>query len=71
MKIFMENIRQNWMLIAFMTTMVLWYGSVNSRLNSVEAKQQEQATLSEKINQLVTDVAVIKNDVSTIKSRLK
>lgn len=67
----MEEIRRNWMLIGFIAAIILWYGNVNSRLNSVEAKQEEQATLSEKINQLVTDVAVIKNDVSTIKSRVK
>lgn len=71
MKIFMENIRQNWMLIAFMTTMVLWYGSVNSRLNSVEAQQLEQATIQEKVDVLVTDVAVIKSESKTTNKSLE
>lgn len=67
----MEEIRRNWMLIGFIAAMILWYGNVNSRLTAVEASQVEQATLSEKINLLLTDVAVIKNDVSTIKGILK
>ena len=67
----MEEIRRNWMLIGFIAAMILWYGNVNSRLTAVEASQVEQNTLNEKINQLLTDVAVIKNDVSTIKGILK
>lgn len=67
----MEEIRRNWMLIGFIAAIILWYGNVNSRLTAVEASQVEQITLNEKINQLLTDVAVIKNDVSTIKGILK
>ena len=67
----MEELKKNWIIASFVAAMILWYGNVNARLNSVEAKQAEQATLSEKINQLLTDVAVIKNDVSTIKGILK
>lgn len=56
----MEEVRKNWMIITFMAAMILWYGNTNSRLNAVEAQQIEQATVSEKVDALITDVAVIK-----------
>lgn len=68
---FVKTLKEAWFLIAFIVFMVLWYGSVNTRLEAVETKQLEQQAILDKINQLVIDVAVIKNDVATIKEVLK
>lgn len=56
----LDEIKKNWMLIGFVAMMILWYGNTNSRLTAVEAQQVEQATVSEKVDTLITDVAVIK-----------
>lgn len=66
-----ENIKSYWVLIAFITSLVLWYGSVNYRLNQVEAKYDELKVVIQSVNKLTTDIAVIKNDVSYIKERVK
>lgn len=60
-----DQIRKNWMMLVFISGMILWYGNTNSRLTAVEAQQIEQATIEEKVDQLITDVAVIKNILST------
>lgn len=67
----LENIKSYWVLIAFITSLVLWYGSVNHRLNQVEAKYDELKVVIQSVNKLTTDIAVIKNDVSYIKERVK
>ena len=73
-----EQISKGWFLIVFIISMVLWYADTNSKLNTVFAQQAEQQEQIDKIiiilettNQLKIDVAVIKNDVATIKNNLK
>lgn len=58
----LEELKKNWMLIGFVAMMILWYGNTNSRLTAVEAQQVEQATVQEKVDILITDVAVIKSE---------
>lgn len=67
----LTQIRDRWFMFAFLISMVLWYGSVNSRLNGVEAKQQEQAQIVDDVISLKIDVAVIKSTVLDIKDILK
>ena len=62
---FLEKLKSNWIILAFVVGVILWYGNTNSRLTAVEAQVQETITSgqtdSEKISQLVIDVAVIKS----------
>jgi len=64
-------IRENWMILVLITTMVIWYANVNSRLNTLEKTQAQQQVTLDKVNTLITDIAVIKSNVETIKENLK
>lgn len=50
--------------------LVVWYANVNTRLDTVEAKQKDQQVTLDKIDQLSIDMAVVKNDVSYIKQTI-
>lgn len=67
----LKQMKDNWLVYAFLISMVLWYGSTNSRLQSVEAEQKEQKTTLQKLDQLIIDVAVVKTDVKYIKDEVK
>ena len=60
----MENIfsqlKSNWVVFSLVVSLVLWYGNTNTRIEAIEAKQIEQATLQDKLNKLITDVEVLK-----------
>lgn len=71
MEHFLKQLKDNWIVYGFLIAMILWYGSTNTRLDSVEAEQKTQKTTFEKLDQLVIDVAVVKNDVGYIKAKLK
>lgn len=64
-----QEIRENWMILGFIVAMILWYGSVNSRITAVEAKQIDQQTLVEKINQIQADVSFIRGQLSKLNNK--
>jgi hypothetical protein len=66
-----DDIRNNWAILVFICAMIIWYANTNARLNSVEAEQEDYSTIFEKINQMAIDMAVVKNDVSIIKTNLQ
>lgn len=68
MENFLKQIRDNWILLAFLVAMILWYGRVDSRLTILEAAGKDQADLLTKISQIQVDVAFIKGQ---IKNKLK
>ena len=60
-----------WFILGFIVVVTIWYANVNSRLNAIETKQQEDESALVQLMTLKTDVAVIKADVSWIKERLR
>lgn len=66
-----KQLKENWFIYAFIAGLILWYGNINNRVDAVEAKQAEQQTTIEKIDQLLIDMAVIKTDISYIKEKVK
>lgn len=70
MESFTNQLKSNWLILAFIVSMILWYGNVNARLSSVEAKQVEYEELSDVIGDLKLDVGVIKSTVIDIKERI-
>lgn len=73
-----EYLKKNWVVLVFIVSLIMWYTTTNSRLDGLEAKADEQSVLIEKVNQLLTETAVIKSvqiqqskDIEFIKSRLQ
>jgi hypothetical protein len=65
------QIKSSWFLMAFITSLTIWYANTNSRLTNVEAKVIEQSTLQEQLSELKTTVAVIGSNVDFIKQRVR
>lgn len=65
-----KQLKDKWFLIVFLAGLILWYGSTNSRLNAVEAKVADQQNTIEQIADIKVDIAVIKTNVSYIKTQL-
>jgi len=71
MKTVIEDIKNNWTLIAFMCAMVIWYANTNSRLKAIEEVNAEQESTLEIISNMKTDIAVMKTDISYIKEKVE
>lgn len=71
----LKQIRDNWIILAFLVGVVLWYGNINNRISKVEADSLSQQTTIEKVDtkttQIQIDVASIKATVKSINDRLK
>lgn len=68
---FIDKVQKDWVLIAFAVSMVMWFANTNSRLATVEKAQADQVTVNDKIDQLVLDTALIRQDVGYIKEKIK
>lgn len=71
MKTAIEELKGNWVLIAFVGAMIIWYANVSLRLNNVEAQAEENKTTLGVVLEMRTDLAVMKNDIGYIKDRIK
>jgi hypothetical protein len=67
----LKSLKENWMIIGLIATMIIWYANTNSRLTAVEQKQVAQQATLDKVDTLITDLAVIKANVEFIKERIK
>lgn len=70
MDTFLKKLKEVWYIIVMICGLVVWYANVNTRLDTVEAKQKDQQVTLDKIDQLSIDMAVVKNDVSYIKQTI-
>jgi hypothetical protein len=71
MKRMVEDIKNNWVLLAFVCAIIIWYANTNSRLSTVEAEVSEVESTLQTINDIKTDIAVMKTDIGYIKGRVK
>lgn len=67
----LQKIKDNWLIIVFFVSLIIWYTNVGARLNAVEAKVLEQETTVQKIDQIQVDLAVVKNSVEFIKKQVE
>lgn len=66
-----EDIKNNWVLIAFIGAIIIWYADTNNRLTTVEADVNEVQSILEVINDIKTDIAVMKTDIVYIKDKVR
>lgn len=66
----LKQLRENWVIWAFLTSAVIWYANINHRLADAEEKITQQEKVVESINQINLDVAVIKTQVVDINKKL-
>jgi hypothetical protein len=71
MEKFLDQLRNNWVIILFLGTVVMSWTMFSSRLTQAEEDIKDLKTLAQQLNQQATDIAVIKTDVGYIKTRLK
>lgn len=72
-----KELKDIWYLILAVMSLTIWYANVNSRLSTVEAKQEEQKNIVEEINQLkIYNATIIQKqdfmaeDIKYIKQRI-
>lgn len=74
---FIEQIKKNWILLAFVASNIVWYANMSFRMNAVEATNNQQDADISQISEIKTDIAVmsetlgsVREDVSFIKNHL-
>lgn len=67
----LKYLKSNWILIAFIGSLVIGWTTFNSRLASAEIKITELQVVVAQINQIQVDIAVIKQDITWIKKNVK
>jgi hypothetical protein len=67
----LKQIRENWLLFAFVGGLIVWYSGVNARLTEAEQDIRDLKILVQEINEIQTSVAVIQANVEFIKSKLE
>lgn len=69
-----KKIQSVWFLFVPLVLLIIWYANTNSRISAVEAKQTSfetsQQQYFDKMDQLITDMAVVKTDVGYIKKEI-
>ena len=63
----LQDIKDNWMLVLFVGSLIVGWTTLSNRLTHVEAQEQETKTALQSIQQIEIDIATIKKDVEYIK----
>ncbi len=66
----LKKLQENWVILVFLASLVIWFANTNSRLGALEVKADTQTQTQVDINNIKIDVAVVKNTVLDIKARL-
>ena len=64
-----KEIRNNWLIIVFIASLIVGWTTSNNRLTAVEAQVQEQKTALQSIQQIQIDINVMKTDIQYIKKQ--
>lgn len=66
-----SKLRENWFIIVFTTSMIVWYANTTTRLDALELKVNDQEIVEKQITQMQIDLAVIKANVEFIKKEIQ
>lgn len=70
MKKLIQELSMAWFLIVALAGLAVWFGITNTRLDRVEADNQQQEIIIQQIPGLVVNVVNMKEDVSFIKEHM-
>ncbi len=63
---FLKPIKDNWVILAFLVSLVIGWTTMNTRLANAEAKIDQLSQVVTQINAISLNVAVIQTDVNYI-----
>lgn len=67
----MKTIKENWILIAFITSLIITWTTFGLRLTAVELRAQENQSTLEIVRDMQVDIAVMKKDIEFIRMQVK
>lgn len=70
MENFIKQLRENWVILLFMGSVVMSWTMFSARLTQAELKIQELEILKEQIQKIQIDVAVIKERIINIDKKI-
>ncbi len=68
---FLTQLRENWVILLFMGSVIMSWTMFSARLADAEQKIQDLQTIVSEINQININVAVIQEQISTINKKLQ
>jgi len=68
---FLTDIKQNWMLVLFVGSLIVGWTTFGGRLSNVEAQAQENKEAIEILANIQLDIALIKQDLEYIKRKVQ
>lgn len=70
MKKIIQQLKEVWYLLAFIVAFAMWTATINTKLSSIEASDEQQNQKIEQISVIQTDVAVTKQKVTSIEENV-
>jgi len=67
---FLEQVKNNWVILLFMGGVIVSWTTFNSRLANAEIKITELQIVVTQIANIKTDIGIIRNDLGWIKDKL-
>jgi len=67
----LKQIKDNWIILLFIVSLITTWTTFNSRLIEAEGDINKLQTIVESINEIKTNIAVMQNDISYIKAKIK
>ena len=67
----LNNIKENWVVLVFMGSLIIGWTSNSLQLQQVKAQSLENKTSLEAVKNIEIDIAVIKQQITNINDKLK
>lgn len=69
METFLKQLRDNWILLVALVSMIIWSANVNTQLAQAQKERDEIFNLLDVVYEIQIDVAVIKEKISKLETQ--